>query len=73
MSLTKGTIWARNKFSKTSRPTKETVIAWINLGDVPGRVLSGEPYVDEEKFDLSVTIPPTNNVSRISGIDLLVG
>jgi hypothetical protein len=58
MSLIKGTLWVKERFKLGSRPSKDAVIAWIESGEVPGVLLGGEPYVDAEQFDLSLTAPP---------------
>lgn len=74
MSLVKGTRWAKERFSLGSRPSKEAVISWIESGEVPGVLLGGEPYVDAEQFDLSLTAPPNQgDTAQLTPSFLLTG
>ena len=59
MRLVKAGTWARDTFEAGSRPQRDTVVAWIQEGSVPGRIIGGYPYVDIEGFALQpVEGPP---------------
>ena len=65
--LVKGAKWADEQFELGSRPTRETIIRWIEADEVPGKIIDGEPYVDADRFALSEPVKKPG----ITGIDLI--
>lgn len=60
--------WIRETFEQGSRPTLAEVAAWIQAGEVPGRVLGERVYVDADRFAVADSMPPP----RPSGAELLL-
>lgn len=60
--------WIRETFEPGSRPKLAQVIAWIEAGDVPGRILGDKAYVDADRFAVAESMPPP----PMSGADLLL-
>ena len=64
MAYIKLSQYLNKHFAEGSKPTRETAIKWIESGDVVGRKLGGNWYVDPDKDPiLSVTPKPTSNLS----------
>ena len=42
--------WARETFFKGSRPGRKKIVEWILSGEVPGKIIDGEPYVEADQF-----------------------
>lgn len=60
--------WIRETFEPGSRPTLAQVVAWIEAGEVPGRVLGDKAYVDADRFAVAESLPP----KLLTGADLLL-
>lgn len=58
--------WIREVFEEP-RPALGRVMIWIEKGEVPGRVIDGEAWVDAERFALGQKV----EVEEITGADLL--
>ena len=69
-NLVKATIWAKQTFESGSRPGRDTVIDWIRTGEVPGRLIGGQPYVDADRFVLNQPTPQPDK-KPLTGLDLL--
>ena len=69
MRLVKAGTWARDTFEAGSRPQRDTVVAWIQEGSVPGRIIGGYPYVDIEGFayEFGSIFSQTRNARRDLG------
>lgn len=39
--------WIRETFVEGSRPTMREVEEWVELGEVPGRYISGRLFIDD--------------------------
>ena len=61
MALQKLSVF-RNSFEKSSRPQIRTIIKWINSGEIYGRKIGGNYYVDPE-VSLINTTSEKNNLS----------
>jgi len=56
MSLMRVTEYRETTFSPNSRPSITTIKKWINNGDIAGKIIGGNYYVDTDK------ILPTNDL-----------
>lgn len=64
--LIKARQWIRETFVEGSKPTMRKVEQWVDLGEVPGRYINGELYID----DSFATHQPRELKTRM-GTDLL--
>lgn len=64
--LIKARQWIRETFVPGSRPTLRQVSQWVDLGEVPGRYINGDLYID----DSFATNQPRELKAR-TGTDLL--
>ncbi len=65
--LVKARQWVRETFEDDSKPPLKTVREWVESGEVPGRVIGSQVFVDADQFALG----PAPNVEQLNGVDLL--
>ena len=70
MNLVKGLVFLRRHFEKGSRPTQAQLVDMIDRGELPGKILDGKPYVDENRF-IGSGPRVKKPVQKPSGIELL--
>jgi hypothetical protein len=72
-SLVKATTWARETFRGGSIPSRDKIIKWIEQGEVPGRLIGGCPYIDENLFcvEQPTIMRNSDHQEGVTGLDLL--
>lgn len=51
MRLLLATKWAERYFDTASRPDPRTARKWVEIHEVPGRIINGVAYVDLDQWD----------------------
>ncbi len=68
--LTKAQSWINDTFEDGSRPKLTQVSEWIHNGDIPGRVISNEPFVHSQAFSLGLNSSSTPEAAESSNREL---
>ena len=70
MLLLRARQWIDETFAEGSRPRVATVRKWIEIEQIPGRIINGIPYVDAEGFAVQDQQRPST--TQPNGADLLL-
>jgi len=60
MPLMRVSEYREDKFTPNSRPSITTIKKWIQNGDIAGRIIGGNYYVDTDKV-----VPVNNLVNKV--------
>lgn len=65
MKLIAAPAFAKRYFDQCTRPSKTQVTDWLWKGAVPGVIIDGEPYVDEDAFLAGKSGQPAKIPSKV--------